>query len=171
MNALFYFLSFRNGSLRAVRLNAGALRWDWRLQIGSLLLQLLQAFADPCFESLLEGRAAFLFEVLQLGCQPLDRACDAFRYAAVTFLEEGVHLKLLNLLKGLFGSRAGGRFERLFRSALQLEFQRGNEGTGLERDGFSSALTESRLHFLFGLFEHLRYFRGCGRFDQGRLLN
>ena len=156
--------------MRASRLDAGTLRRDLGPQIGSLLLQLLQAFPDPCFEVLLEGSAAFLFEFLQPRCQLLDRACDAFRHAAVTFLKEGVHLKLLSLLKGLFGDGAGGRFERFFGGALQLEFQRGNQWPGLERDGFGSALTEGCLHALFGLFEHPRYLRSYRRFDRGRLL-
>ena len=53
----------------------------------------------------------------------LHGALDALRHAAVTFLQEGIHLNLLGFLKCFFGGGTGSRFERLFGQALELEFQ------------------------------------------------
>ena len=110
-NALFEFLNARDLSLRGLSIDAGTLRRDLRPQIGGLLLQSFEAFLDLFLETLLEGSAAFLFELFQLGCQLLHGALGAFCDAAVKVPKEGIDLKLLHLLKGLFGSRAGSRFE------------------------------------------------------------
>src|SRR5579862_9358339 len=159
-------------------LNVGKLNvWGWTLssdtlrlylwpQIGGLVLQALQGLLDPFSEPLVEYGAAFLFEFSQSGRQLLCGAANVLRHAAVTFLEEGIDLNLLNLLKGLFGGRGGSSFERLFGNALELKLERGNKRPGLKRNSFGGALAEASLQVFLGVLDQPRYLRSRQRFHR-----
>ena len=97
----------------------------------------------------------------------LDNPFHVLIHAAVAFLEEGIDLGFLGVLKGLCRSRSGRCFERFFGRTLELQLERRNQGPRFERDSLGRALTYCSAQLQLGLIDQLAYLRSSRQIDRG----